>query len=90
MSPFEIPTAVVLKIQILPYFTPYRMVNNYLYVERLYWLHQNDGAGQEECLDCLNIKTETTRCVETSVNVYKLTRRNISEELSTWLKFIKV
>jgi len=92
MSPFEITTAVLLKIQISPYFTPYRVVNNNLhkYVERSYWLQQNDGADQEECLDCSNIKTETKRCVETSVNIYQMTRRNISDELSAWLKFIKV
>jgi len=56
-----------------------------MYVERSYWLHQNDGAGQEECLDCLNIKREITRYVETSVNIYQLTRLNTSEELTTWL-----
>jgi len=90
VSPFEIPTVVVLKSQILRYFTTYQMVNNYMYVERSYWFHQNDVEGQEEGLDCLVTKTEPTRCVETSVNIYQLTRRITSEKISTWIKFIKV
>jgi len=61
-----------------------------MYVERSYWLHQNDGEGQEEGFDCLATKTKPTRCVETSVNIYQLTRFITSEELSTWAKFIKV